>query len=70
MQATRTEEWMKPISERICEGVNVNSRFCTVEGHAAFCVVHKHSHLPGSLLQSQQSDRGGVGNVLASRLQA
>jgi len=70
MQATGTEEWMKPVSECICEGVNVDSGFRAVEGHAALSVVQKHAHLPGSLLQSQRRGRRGVGNELASSLQA
>lgn len=70
MQSTRTEERTEPVSECICEGVNVDSRFCAVEGHTAFWVVHKHAHPPGSLLQSQQGDRRGVGSVLPSSLQA
>ncbi|TNN71502.1 hypothetical protein EYF80_018188 [Liparis tanakae] len=55
MQATRTEEWMKSVSECICEGVNVDSRFRAVEGHAALSVVQKYAHLPGSLFQSQRN---------------
>ncbi len=70
MNATGTEEWIEPVSKCICEGVNVDSGFCAVEGHAALCVVQKDAHLPGPLLQSQQGHRRGVGNVLASSLQA
>lgn len=69
MQTTRTEEWIEPVTEGVCEGVNVDSRFCAVEGHTALCVVKEHGHLPWSLLQSQWSDRSRVGTVLASSLQ-
>lgn len=70
MHASGTEEWMKPVCEGVCEGVNVDTGFCAEEGYTALCVVQEHAHLPGPVFYSQQGDRRGVGHVLASSLHA
>lgn len=57
MQATRTEEWMKFVCGGVSEGVNVDSRFRTVEGHTALCAVQIYAHLLRLLFEGHQSDR-------------
>lgn len=70
MQSARTEEGMKPVSEFIRERVDVDSRLCTEERHAAFCIIQIDAHFPRPVLQSHHGDRRCVGNILASSLQA
>lgn len=70
VQASRAEESVEAVAERVCEGVNVESGLGAVEGHASFSIVQKHAHLLRPGLQGQVGDWRRVGNVLASRLQA
>lgn len=70
MQATGTEERMKPVAELICKGVNVDSCVCAEEGHTAFGVIQKHTHPPRTMLYSHQAGRRRVCYVLASSFQA
>lgn len=70
MQASRAEEGVEPVAERVCKRVNVDSGLGAVEGHASLAVVQKHAHLLRPRLQGQLGDGRHVDDILATRLQA